>query len=165
MPRRWRPRTAASGAASIRTADRPPPAPTAPGDAEAGWNVAVRGIAPGAGARKGSAPEVLILAGRDSSHPDGGGSELYIERVAAGLVRLGHEVTLFCGSYAGAVPAERIHGVRVLRRGGRLSVFAHAAVWLRTGRLGRPAVIVDVHNGLPFFSRWYTRKPVIVLVH
>jgi glycosyltransferase involved in cell wall biosynthesis len=112
-----------------------------------------------------AAPEVLILAGRDSTHPDGGGSELYIERIAAGLVRLGHTVTLFCGEYPGAAPGERVEGVRVLRRGGRLSVFAHAAWRLRTGRLGRPAVIVDVHNGVPFFTRWYSRRPVIVVVH
>jgi glycosyltransferase involved in cell wall biosynthesis len=123
------------------------------------------GTAINGGAGTGLAPEVLILAGRDSTHPDGGGSELYIERIAAGLVRLGHRVTLFCGDYPGATPEEWVQGVRVLRRGGRLSVFAHAALWLRTGRLGRPAVIVDVHNGLPFFTRWYTRTPVLVLVH
>jgi glycosyltransferase involved in cell wall biosynthesis len=33
------------------------------------------------------------------------------------------------------------------------------------GRLGRPDVVVDCQNGMPFFSRVATRTPVVVLVH
>ena len=36
---------------------------------------------------------------------------------------------------------------------------------LRRGDLGRVDVVVDVQNGLPFFTRLVTRKPVVVLVH
>ena len=36
---------------------------------------------------------------------------------------------------------------------------------LRRGDLGRFDVVVDVQNGLPFFTRLVTRKPVVVLVH
>jgi hypothetical protein len=32
-------------------------------------------------------------------------------------------------------------------------------------RLGRPDAIIDVGNGIPFLSKAYARKPVLVLVH
>ena len=35
----------------------------------------------------------------------------------------------------------------------------------RPGRFGRVDVVVDVQNGLPFFTRLVTRRPVVVLVH
>src|ERR687886_1299632 len=69
---------------------------------------------------------VLFLTRRDSSHPEGGGSELYVEKMAAALAERGSAVTLFCAAHPGA-PAEEVRdGVRVLRRGGRLSGFLHA---------------------------------------
>jgi hypothetical protein len=42
---------------------------------------------------------VLFLNWRDTSNPEGGGSEVYVERVAAGLAARGHPVTLFCAAY------------------------------------------------------------------
>ena len=44
-------------------------------------------------------------------------------------------------------------------------VYAQGMAALRRGDLGEPDVVVDVQNGLPFFSRLVTRKPVVVLVH
>jgi glycosyltransferase involved in cell wall biosynthesis len=108
---------------------------------------------------------VLFLTRRDSSHPEGGGSELYVEKAAAALAGRGSAVTLFCAAHAGAPPQEVVDGVRVVRRGGRLSVFLHALAWHAGGRLGPHEVVVDVQNGLPFFARLWCRRPVVVLVH
>ena len=108
---------------------------------------------------------VLFLTRRDSSHPEGGGSELYVEKAAAALAGRGSAVTLFCAAYPGAPPQEVVDGVRVVRRGGRLSVFLHALAWHAGGRLGPHEVVVDVQNGLPFFARLWCRRPVVVLVH
>jgi glycosyltransferase involved in cell wall biosynthesis len=108
---------------------------------------------------------VVILNWRDTGHPEGGGSERYVETVAAGLAADGHKITLFCAAYPGAPRHEMRAGVRIVRAGGKLTVYAQALRALRTGRLGRPDVIVDVQNGLPFWSRLVTRVPVVVLVH
>ena len=72
---------------------------------------------------------VVFLNWRDTRNPEGGGSEVYTERIAAELVRLGHRVTLFCAAYAGA-PADEIlpSGVRVMRRGSRHTVYLWAAL-------------------------------------
>lgn len=108
---------------------------------------------------------VVLLNWRDTGHPEGGGSERYVENVAAGLAAAGHDVTFFCAAYKGAPREERRDGYRIVRRGGKFSVYAHAVRMLASGALGRPDVIVDVQNGIPFWSRLAVRCPVVVLVH
>jgi glycosyltransferase involved in cell wall biosynthesis len=108
---------------------------------------------------------VAFLSWRDTRNPEGGGAELYLEKVAAGLVERGCEVTIFCAAHAAAPPEETVDGIRFVRRGSKLSVYPAGMRALRRGDLGDPDVVVDVQNGLPFFSRLVTRKPVVVLVH
>jgi glycosyltransferase involved in cell wall biosynthesis len=108
---------------------------------------------------------VLFLNWRDTSNPEGGGSEVYVERVAAGLAATGRPVTLFCAAHPGAPAVERVGGVRVVRSGSRLTVYLRAWWAHLTGRLGGHEVVVDVQNGLPFFSALWCRRPVVVLVH
>jgi glycosyltransferase involved in cell wall biosynthesis len=108
---------------------------------------------------------VLMLSWRDLGNPLGGGSERYLHRVAAGLVAGGDQVTVRTAAYAGAAASERVDGVRYLRRGTPDSVFPTTLADLATGRLGRPDVVVDCQNGMPFASRLGTRVPVVVLVH
>jgi glycosyltransferase involved in cell wall biosynthesis len=110
-------------------------------------------------------PGVLFLNWRDTTHPEGGGSEVFVERVAAGLAAQGRPVTLFCAAHPGAPASERVGDVRVVRRGGRLTVYLHAWWAHLTGRLGRHEVVVDVQNGLPFFAALWCRRPLVVLVH
>ncbi len=119
---------------------------------------------------------VLLLNWRDTRHPEGGGSEVYVERVAAELVARGHRCTLLCATYPGALAQESdASGVNILRRGSRHTVYLRAALTylggaLGLGRLarhalGRPDLIIDVGNGMPFLSRIYARRPVVALVH
>ena len=108
---------------------------------------------------------VAFLSWRDTRNPEGGGAERYLETMAAGLVARGVQVTIFCAAYPGAPPDETVDGVRFVRRGSKLSVYAQGIRALRRGDLGRPDVVVDVQNGLPFFTRPFTRRPVVVLVH
>lgn len=104
---------------------------------------------------------IALLNWRDTAHPEGGGSERYVEEVARGLALRGHDVRLLCAAHGRAPADETVAGVRYRRRGGRLGVYARAAAHLV--RL-RPDVVVDVQNGLPFFSRLAARR-VVVLVH
>jgi glycosyltransferase involved in cell wall biosynthesis len=108
---------------------------------------------------------VVILNWRDTDNPEGGGSELFVERMAAGLAALGRPVTLVCAAHGGAPPEERRRGIRVLRRGSGLTVHLRALLLHASGRLGPHGVIVDVQNGLPFLSALWCRRPVVVLVH
>lgn len=109
-----------------------------------------------------AARHVLLVNWRDTRHPDGGGSERYVERMAQSLIRHGHRVTVHCAAHANAPRDEVVDGVRFRRRGGRLSVYLAA---LFTVLRLRPDLVIDVQNGLPFFSPLVARCPVLVLVH
>ncbi|WP_028658758.1 glycosyltransferase family 4 protein [Nocardioides insulae] len=108
---------------------------------------------------------VAIFSWRDTGNPEAGGAEHYLSRVAAGLVERGARVTVFTAGYAGAPRDEQVDGVRFVRRGNKLSIYLIGCLLLLTGRLGRIDAVVDVQNGLPFFTPLVTRRPVIVLVH
>ncbi len=116
-------------------------------------------------AGRGTSQRIAFLVWRDTAHPEGGGSELYVERVAAGLARHGHDVTIVCAAHENAPPDEVRDGVRFRRRGGRLTVYPWALLHLLGRRGRRYDIVVDVQNGLPFWSPLVRRRPVVVLVH
>ncbi|MBD8869685.1 glycosyltransferase family 4 protein [Nocardioides donggukensis] len=108
---------------------------------------------------------VVFFSWRDTRNPEGGGAELYLEKIAAGLVERGARVTVFCAAHAGAPPDEVVDGIRFVRRGSKMGVYGRGLLALARRAFGRVDAVVDVQNGLPFFTRLLTRKPVVVLVH
>jgi glycosyltransferase involved in cell wall biosynthesis len=109
--------------------------------------------------------EIAFLSWRDTHNPEGGGAERALEEVAEGLVDRGARVTVFSAAHAGAPPRDQIRGVQYVRNGSKLTVYLRGMQALRRGDLGHPDLVVDVQNGMPFFTRLVTRRPVIVLVH
>lgn len=108
---------------------------------------------------------VTFLAWRDVRHPEGGGSELYVQRVAEYLARTGHSVTLRTARTPQAPRREVIDGVHIDRRGGRLTVYLWGLLHLLS-RAGRRAdVVIDVINGLPFAAPLVRRAGLWGLVH
>jgi glycosyltransferase involved in cell wall biosynthesis len=108
---------------------------------------------------------IAWLNWRDTANPEGGGSEVYLETIAEGLVARGHDVTIVCAAHDQAPPDEWRAGIRFIRRGNKLTVYSAARRILRSGSAGSFDVVVDTHNGIPFLSPWATRTPVVVLVH
>jgi len=115
---------------------------------------------------------VLLLCWRDTGHPQGGGSEAYLQRIGAQLAASGIEVTLRTARYPGARRREVIDGMRIIRAGGRYSVYVWALLAMavreiaaRFGLGSRPDVVVDTQNGLPFLARLVHGRRVVVLVH
>jgi glycosyltransferase involved in cell wall biosynthesis len=107
---------------------------------------------------------IAFLTWRDSTHPDGGGSEVFVEQVARELARRGHAVTMLCARHGDAPLSEDLDGVRLVRLGGRLTVYPRGLWWLaRHGR--HHDVVVDVINGLPFGSPLVRRHGIVALVH
>ena len=107
---------------------------------------------------------VLLLCWRDTGHPQGGGSETYLQRVGAQLAASGIDVKLRTARYPGAPRREVVDGVRISRSGGRYSVYVWALLAMALNELGarlgirslrqvRPDVVVDTQNGLPFLAR------------
>jgi glycosyltransferase involved in cell wall biosynthesis len=115
---------------------------------------------------------VLLLCWRDTGHPQGGGSETYLQRIGAQLAADGIAVTLRTARYSGAPRREVVDGVRISRAGGRYSVYIWALLAMALARVGlgplrqvRPDVVVDTQNGLPFLARLLYGRRVAVLVH
>jgi glycosyltransferase involved in cell wall biosynthesis len=107
---------------------------------------------------------VLFLSWRDHGHPEAGGAEAFLDHVSRHLAGQGHEVTILTARYDGSAADEVIHGRRFLRRGGRFTVYLWGLVRLMLRRRSVD-VVVDVQNGVPFWSPLVTRKPVVNLVH
>ena len=95
---------------------------------------------------------------RDPWHPEGGGSELYVQQIAARLVDTGMRVTVFSASYAGAARREVRDGITYVRRGGHMTVYLWAAFFLLTRRFGRVDEVMEVQNGMPFLARLFTSR-------
>lgn len=115
---------------------------------------------------------VLLLCWRDIGHPQGGGSEAYLQRIGAQLAASGISVTLRTARYPGAPRRDVVDGVRISRAGGRYSVYPWALLAMAAARLGlgplrrvRPDVVVDTQNGWPFLARLLYGRRVVVLVH
>ncbi len=116
-------------------------------------------------ATRGGAGGVLFLSWRDTLHPQGGGSEVFVEEIARRMAGTGRRVTIFCAAHPNAPREETVDGVRFVRRGSWRTVYLWAALYHVTGRFGPHDVVVDVQNAVPFLSPAYCGRRVVVLVH
>lgn len=115
---------------------------------------------------------VLMLCWRDTGHPQGGGSETYLQRIGAQLAATGVNVTLRTARYPGAPRRGVIDGVLISRGGGPYSVYIWAGLAMVLARVGlgplrhaRPDVVIDAQNGIPFLARLAYGRRSVVLVH
>lgn len=107
---------------------------------------------------------VHVLAWRDLDDPDAGGSEVHADQFMRRWAAAGLEV-LHRTSAGVGIPAEAVrNGYRVVRRGSRYSVFPRAiARELADSR--RYDALVEIWNGVPWFSPLWCRKPRITFLH
>jgi glycosyltransferase involved in cell wall biosynthesis len=102
---------------------------------------------------------IAMLTWRDLAHPMAGGSEVLVDRVARGLVARGVRVTVICGGPLGTDP--RPYELR--RSGGTYGQYVATPVVTR--RAGPFDVLIDVENGVPYFSPLWWKGPTVCLVH
>ncbi|MGH9243118.1 MAG: glycosyltransferase family 4 protein [Acidimicrobiales bacterium] len=108
---------------------------------------------------------VHILAWRDLADVEAGGSELHAARVARLWAAAGLEVTMRTSFAQGHRPLATRDGYRIVRRAGRYAVFPRAAWDELTDRYGHRDGLVEIWNGMPFFSPLWDRGPRIALLH
>ncbi|MCX8008878.1 MAG: glycosyltransferase family 4 protein, partial [Patescibacteria group bacterium] len=112
-----------------------------------------------------SKKRILIMNWRDTRHKFAGGAEVYVHELAKRWVKEGHSVTLFCGNDSESLRNEVIDGMQIIRRGGFYFVYVWAFVYYFTKFRGCYDVIIDCHNGIPFFTPLYVKERVICVVH
>lgn len=114
--------------------------------------------------------KILLLCWRDTTHPQGGGSERYLEHVARYLHAQGHEVIYRTAAHTDCRRKSTRDGITFYRGGGKLSVYPRAAIMMLLGRIGIGTlknidVVIDTQNGIPFFGQFFSGKPTILLTH
>jgi glycosyltransferase involved in cell wall biosynthesis len=108
---------------------------------------------------------VHMLSWRDLADVEAGGSEVHAATVAKMWAEAGIEVTLRTSYAQGQAPSVTRDGYRVIRRAGRYLVFPRAAGSEMIGRHGPRDALVEIWNGMPFFSPVWRRGPGIVVLH
>jgi glycosyltransferase involved in cell wall biosynthesis len=108
---------------------------------------------------------IAILAWRDLDDPEAGGSELHASRVASLWAEAGIEVTMRTSYAAGHPQVTWRGGYRVIRKAGRYLVFPRAALSEMMGWHGASDGLVEIWNGMPFFSPVWARRPTVTWLH
>ena len=101
---------------------------------------------------------IAFMSWRDLANEDAGGSEVFVDRLAVGMMALGHEVTLLCGGPVGKRP------YRVIDLGGTFSQYLRAP-FLHHRTVRDWDLLVDTENGIPYFSPLWRRKAILAFVH
>ncbi len=117
-------------------------------------------IAASAGLRR-----ITMLAWRDLDDPEAGGSELHASRVAELWGRAGLEVTMRTSYAPGSAQVSWRDDYRVIRKAGRYMVFPRAVFSEIMGWHGASDGLIEIWNGMPFFSPVWCRRTKVVWLH
>jgi len=77
----------------------------------------------------------------------------------------GHELVFITSAVAGRPAREEADGYRIIRMGGRYSVYWKAFRYIRAHLSDWPDVVIEEVNTIPFFSRFYLKKPRYLFFH
>jgi len=94
---------------------------------------------------------IVVANWRDLDHPLAGGAERYAWELARGLVEAGARVDFLTAREPGQPRSEMRDGIRIVRRGGKLSYYASGLLWVLRRR-GSLDAVVDMEAGIPLFS-------------
>ena len=108
---------------------------------------------------------VHVLAWRDLDDPDAGGSELHAHEFMRRFAGAGLQVLHRTSAAVGQPESSTRAGYCVVRRGSRFNVFARAVASELTHKMGPYDALIEIWNGVPWFSPLWCRKPRIVFLH
>lgn len=109
---------------------------------------------------------VHVLAWRDLDDVEAGGSEVHAHEVCRLWAEAGIEVVMRTSFAQGHPTRVRRDGYQVIRKAGRYLVFPRAAASESFRRYGRSDALVEIWNGMPFFSPvWAAGRPRVVVMH
>ncbi|MGH9305969.1 MAG: glycosyltransferase family 4 protein [Acidimicrobiales bacterium] len=108
---------------------------------------------------------IHMLAWRDLDDPEAGGSEIHAATIARIWAEAGIDVTMRSSRAEGHAAEVMRDGYRVIRKAGRYGVFPRTAASGLVGRTGRRDGLVEIWNGMPFFSPVWARCLRVVFLH
>jgi glycosyltransferase involved in cell wall biosynthesis len=108
---------------------------------------------------------IHMLAWRDLADVEAGGSELHAATVAKLWTEAGIDVMMRTSFAQGSPPTTVRDGYEVVRRAGRYAIFPRAALAELRGRHGERDALVEIWNGVPFFTPLWARGPRVTFLH
>jgi glycosyltransferase involved in cell wall biosynthesis len=106
-----------------------------------------------------------IYTWRDLDHPEAGGSEVHVGRIAERWAAAGIDVKLTASRSPDGSASQEKDGYVVARPAGRYLIFPAAAATGLLNRRSRADAVVEVWNGMPFFTPIWNRKPRMTFLH
>lgn len=131
--------------------------PTPPADADIGWfatDLRQRGVR-----------RIHVLAWRDLDDPDGGGSEVHADEFEQRWAAAGLDVLHRTAVAPGQPATARRNGYDVVRRGSKYTIFPRAIAGEIAHRMGPYDALVEIWNGVPWFSPVWCRRPHMTILH
>ncbi len=108
---------------------------------------------------------IHMLGWRDLDDDEAGGSEVHAHNIAAIWTQSGLRVTMRTSHSVGRPSTAVREGYSVSRKAGRYGVFLRSPLSEITGRLGPCDGLIEIWNGMPFWSPLWWRGPRAIWLH
>lgn len=107
---------------------------------------------------------IEVLAWRDLDDPEAGGSEVHADQFMSRWAAAGLQISHRTSAAKGQPGRATRHGYEVRRAGGRYGVFPRVVLSDAIGQR-RFDALVEIWNGVPWFSPVWCRRPSITFLH
>jgi glycosyltransferase involved in cell wall biosynthesis len=111
---------------------------------------------------------ILIFNWRDIKNPDAGGAEVFTHENARRWIDKGHSVTWFTSSFPDCKNQEIADGVKIIRDGGKYTVYLKAREYYKKYFSNQSFdIVIDEINTVPFFTPEFVNsgEKIVVLIH
>jgi len=109
--------------------------------------------------------KILWFSWKDSFHPEAGGAEAVTHQMLSRAAADGHEVVLISSRFPDSEAQASYEGYQIQRVGSRWTVYLAAWRLYKKQFQGWADLIVDECNTIPFFTRFYTPTPRVMVFY
>lgn len=108
---------------------------------------------------------IVIIAWRDIWHPNAGGAEVYIKRVATYLKKRRYKVIYLTARYKGSKADEIKDGIHYIRKGNAISIYFLLPLYFIFRLKKHTKLLIENFNAVPFNIPMYFERNITVIHH